>query len=79
MSFQLLSTANCERIHAAALDALRDPGVRVDDPEVVELLRNAGCDATGDDVVRIPARLVEWALSQAPATVRIADRAGQCR
>lgn len=74
-----LSAADCARIHDAALEVLRDTGVRVDDPAIVSLLEGAGCTVTGSNVVRIPARLVEWAIAQAPKTVRIADRAGECR
>lgn len=53
--------------------------MRVDDPEIVALLKGAGCTVADSDVVRIPAGLVEWAIAQAPKTVRIADRAGACR
>ena len=62
----LLSHTDCEKIHEAALDVLNDLGVRVDDPAIVKLLAEAGAAVTGDNRVRIPARLVEWALQQAP-------------
>lgn len=72
----ILDRNDCERIHAAALEVLRDVGVRVDDPDIVRLLQEAGATVTNENVVHIPERLVEWALEQAPKTVRIADRAG---
>ena len=70
----LLEPGDCERIHETALEVLRDVGVRVDDPGIVRLLLEAGAEAAGEDAVRIPRKLVEWALAQAPKTVRIAGR-----
>lgn len=72
----ILSPKNCERIHAAALETLRDVGVRIDDPAVVRMLRDAGASVTHENIVYIPEKLVEWALRQAPRTLRIADRKG---
>ncbi len=72
----ILDREGCERIHGAALEVLRDVGVRVDDPEIVGLLQEAGATVTGENVVHIPERLVEWAIEKAPKTVRMADRAG---
>ena len=72
----VLDRQACERIHEAALEVLRDVGVRVDDPDVVRLLKEAGATVTQENVVRIPEHLVEWAIRQAPRVVRIADRNG---
>lgn len=72
----ILEKSDCEQIHAAALQVLDRVGVRVDDPEVVSRLQEAGAKVTGGNVAHIPASLVEWALKQAPRQVRIADRAG---
>ena len=72
----ILDRNGCERIHAAALETLRDVGVRVDDPAVVRMLQEAGATVTQANVVRIPETLVDWALRQAPRTLRIADRNG---
>lgn len=71
----LLDREGCERIHAGALEVLQDVGVRVDDGEIVKLLLEAGATVTGENVVHIPAKLVEWAVQTAPKRVRIADRA----
>ncbi len=73
----ILSEADCRRIHEGALDVLAATGVRIDSPEIVRLLLDAGATAAGGEgAVRIPPRLVEWALQQAPRQARIADRAG---
>jgi trimethylamine--corrinoid protein Co-methyltransferase len=72
----VLDRQACERIHEAALEVLRDVGVRVDDPGIVRLLREAGATATAENVLRIPEKLVQWALRQAPRVICIADRNG---
>jgi len=72
----ILDTQDCERIHAAALEVLRDVGVRVDEPDIVRLMQEAGATLAGENTVHIPERLVKWALQQAPRTLRIADRRG---
>jgi trimethylamine--corrinoid protein Co-methyltransferase len=72
----ILDTQDCERIHAAALEVLRDVGVRVDDPDIVRLMQEAGATVTDGCVVHIPESLVKWALDRAPRTLRIADRRG---
>ena len=71
-----LTRADCEKIHHAALDVLSDLGVRVDDPETIQKLQEAGATVDAENRVHIPARLVEWALQQAPRQVMIADRQG---
>jgi trimethylamine--corrinoid protein Co-methyltransferase len=72
----VLTPADCGKIHQAALDVLAELGVRVDDPEVTQLLQEAGATVDGERRVHIPARLIEWALRQAPREIRIADRDG---
>jgi len=72
----ILQKTECERIHGAALQVLERMGVRVDDPGVLARLQEAGAQVSGQ-VARIPPRLVEWALEQAPKQVRLADRAGR--
>jgi len=71
----ILGTPDCERIHEAALGTLERVGVRVDDPEVLGKLQEAGATVTGE-VTHIPRSLVEWALQQAPKAFPIADRRG---
>jgi len=74
----VLEQRDCARIHEAALEVLTETGVRVDDPEIRILLQDAGATASGD-IVRIPQKLVAWALAEAPRKVRMADRAGNVR
>jgi len=72
----LLSNKDCRRIHEGALEVLRRTGVRVDDPEILRLVQGSGATVTDGNVVHIPQQLVEWALREAPRTLRIADRRG---
>ena len=73
----ILDKQDCERIHDAALRTLERVGVRVDDPEVLSRLQEAGATLGAPGVARIPRSLVEWALEQCPNTLRIADRRGK--
>jgi trimethylamine---corrinoid protein Co-methyltransferase len=72
----LLDESECERIHGAALRVLDRVGVRVDDPEVLSKLQEAGAILTDGNIAHLPQALVEWALKLAPRTIRICDRRG---
>ena len=65
---EVLSPPEIERIHAASMEILSTAGVKVDYGTARDLFRQAGADV--DDtgaVVRIPERLVRWAVDQAPS------------
>ena len=70
--FRLLSDAQLEAIHNAALEILRRTGVSVHEPQALELLKKAGADVK-DDRVRIQPHLVEWAIRTAPSRVVLCD------
>ena len=53
-------------IHQAALDVLRDLGIKVLLPEAVELFEKHGAAASGD-MLRIGSDMVEAALASAPS------------
>ncbi len=69
-----MDRTQCEMVHQTSLEILRRTGVRVHHEEALALLREAGCSVTDDNLVRIPAGLVEWALSQAPSTISLCRR-----
>jgi trimethylamine--corrinoid protein Co-methyltransferase len=73
----LLTNADCEKIHQDALVVLDKVGVRVDDPEIVRMLQDAGATIDSENRVHISAELVKWALGQAPRQLKIADRTGR--
>jgi trimethylamine--corrinoid protein Co-methyltransferase len=66
--FKVLSPAEVERIHDASMSILSTVGVQVDWKPARDLFRQAGA-AVDDEgrCVRIPEKLVRWAVSQAPA------------
>jgi len=56
------------------LDILEKIGVRIQDEEVLELLRNKGAEVTDGDLVKIPSILVEWALDKVPSRITLWDQ-----
>lgn len=76
-SFRKLSDAHLTRIHAASLTILERTGVRLHVQEAVGLLEKAGAEVTEGNRVRIPEKLVEWALDVAPKRVVLSNRNGE--
>lgn len=76
-SFQKLSSEKLDRIHAASLEILETTGIRLFEQESLELLKSKGVTIEDGNRVRIPAKLVEWALSTAPKSVTLYNRHGQ--
>ncbi len=73
----MLSESDIERIDRAAKDLLENPGVKIDDEEIVKRLLASGAKpGTNSLVVRFPERMVEEYLSLAPERFFLADRAG---
>lgn len=76
--FAKLTEEQCTKLHEAVLQLLWDPGVELNHPRARALLAEAGADVAESAArVRIPRQLVEWALSVAPNTMVLHDRAGQ--
>ncbi|HOL17889.1 MAG TPA: trimethylamine methyltransferase family protein, partial [Bacillota bacterium] len=65
-----------DQLHFATLDVLERVGVRVHEPESLELLHGGGASIDGN-LVKIPAWMVQQALSTAPAKVSLATRDGR--
>ncbi|HEY75317.1 MAG TPA: hypothetical protein G4O00_03935 [Thermoflexia bacterium] len=74
--FSRLGPQECERIHLASLEVLERVGIEVYDEKARQLLVKAGARADGVRV-RLPERLVEWALSVAPKRITLYDRNGR--
>jgi trimethylamine--corrinoid protein Co-methyltransferase len=75
--FGRLTVAQCERIHEASLEILERTGVRLYEPEAVELLQGAGATVEDDTLVRIPRGIIEDAIATAPNCVVLHDRNGE--
>jgi trimethylamine:corrinoid methyltransferase-like protein len=66
-SFEVLTQQEVERMHAVSMEILATLGIQVECPTARDLLQDAG--ATLDDSgkrVRIPEKLVNWSVEQAP-------------
>ena len=74
--FSRLAARDCERLHEATVAVLSRTGLIMDEPEALALLAKAGAETCGSRV-RIPERLVDWALSVAPHDVSLYDRHGR--
>ncbi len=74
--FRKLSEDQVERLHHASLEILDRTGVRLFEPEALELLKKKGIQVEDGNRVRIPPGLVEWALSVAPKRTVLCDRHG---
>jgi trimethylamine--corrinoid protein Co-methyltransferase len=65
--FEVLSQAEIERIHAASMEILAEIGIKVSYTKAQELFRDAGAEIDeGTEAVKIPEKLVRWAVDQAP-------------
>ena len=72
--FRVLSDDQIEDIYLAALQVLERTGTRVYSKEGLELLGDAGCQITDDNLVRIPSWLVKASLETVPERISIAGR-----
>ena len=73
----MLSESDIGRIDRAAKSLLEDPGVKIDDEEVVKKLFACGAKpGISSQVVRFPEKMVKEYLSLAPESFFLADRAG---
>ncbi len=70
-----LTTGQMEQLHLATLDILENVGVKVFEPEALELLESAGALVRGE-LAKIPTCLVQQALETAPGKIAISDRSG---
>ena len=75
--FAVLSDSQLERLHLAALEILRQTGIRFHHPEALEMLEAAGAFVHDGNLVRFPAALVEAALASAPSRIVMCDRDGE--
>ena len=75
--FTLLSDTQLDRLHRAALEALRRIGVRFHHTEALEMLAAAGAHVSDNNLVKFPTHLVEEALRSAPGRVVMCDRSGK--
>jgi trimethylamine--corrinoid protein Co-methyltransferase len=73
-SMSFLSTDDRNKIHDAAIQILGDAGMQLFHEEALALLKDAGCPADQDGVVKISENVVRAALDSAPDKILIFDR-----
>jgi trimethylamine--corrinoid protein Co-methyltransferase len=76
---QVLNEESILKIHNAALEVLERTGIAINTEEGRQILLDAGCRLKSDNVIQIPAKLVEKAIKSAPSSVVLYDRLGDER
>jgi trimethylamine--corrinoid protein Co-methyltransferase len=71
-----LSPEQCEKLHNGSLEILSRTGVRLYQQEAIDLLKRAGAPVSDGNRVRIPAGMVEKALTTVPKRITLYDRHG---
>ena len=71
-----LRNEQLDKLHAASLHVMAASGVRMRDATALDLLTKGGCEVVEGDLVRFPAKLVEWALEVCPKEIRLYDQTG---
>ncbi len=79
LQFSLLRESEKKSLHFAALEVLRNTGIRFHHKEALDMLKDAGAFISDGNLVKFPAGLVENALSTVPSRVIMCDRAGEPR
>ena len=73
----MLNESEIDRIDGAAKELLEDPGIKIDDEEILRRLLASGAKpGTASGAVRFPEEMVKEFLSLAPESFFLADRAG---
>jgi trimethylamine--corrinoid protein Co-methyltransferase len=75
--FSVLSESQIKDIHLAALEVLRRTGIRFHHAGALEMLKKSGAFISDENLVKIPARMVEDAISSVPGRVIMCDRDGE--
>lgn len=70
-----LSQSQIADIHQATLRVLEETGVWIDHEEARRMLAEAGCRIEGS-IVKMPPKLVEWAIATAPDSIKLSGRDG---
>jgi trimethylamine--corrinoid protein Co-methyltransferase len=70
----ILSEDQIEQIVYEAMEVLRQTGTRVYEENALRLLRGAGCVIEGENLVHMPAWLVEASIQSAPSRVVLGGR-----
>lgn len=74
-SLGLLTDSELRELQLATLEVLERTGIWAEDPEVIEIFAEGGCRVDRErKLVKIPERLVNWALQCAPTAITFCGR-----
>jgi trimethylamine--corrinoid protein Co-methyltransferase len=74
-TIEVLSKGEIGKVHQAVLEILKDPGVKVEHDEALDIFKRGGADVDlGKKIAHIPASLVEYALNHAPRFMTVCGR-----
>ncbi len=73
---RVLNKKQAWAIHTAALEILEKTGFKMEHPDVLEMLADAGCKVENDGRVTMPAYLAEAAVKSAPREIALYDQKG---
>jgi trimethylamine--corrinoid protein Co-methyltransferase len=75
--FSVLSESQIRDLHLAALEVLRRTGIRFHHAGALDMLKQAGAFVSDGNLVKLPASMVEHAISSVPGRVIMCDRDGE--
>jgi trimethylamine---corrinoid protein Co-methyltransferase len=75
---EVLSNEEVMQIHQAALDVMRDVGVKIEHEEALDIFKRAGAEIDqAKQIAHIPQLLVEYALNHAPRFMTVCGKDSQ--
>ena len=77
MELQIISPEGLDKIHQGALYILENTGIVIDDNEAKDLLKKEGATLHEKNIVKIPAKIIDKALSTLPRTFHATGRGGK--
>ncbi len=78
--FEVLNPEEVERIHAASMEILAEVGIKVNYKKAREIFREAGAEVDEQTLaVKLPEKLVRWAVDQAPKQFSLFGREAEFR
>lgn len=72
--FSIMTDGDCEKIHQASLEILKDTGTKIDSEKARKILVDAGCWEDSNQCIHFPKRLVEESVDADPAEFRHCGR-----
>ena len=72
--FSIITDSDCDKIHQASLEILKDSGVKFDSGKARKMLVEAGCWEDDDNCIHFPRKLVEDCIDANPAEFRHCGR-----